>query len=96
MGNKQKGRSRFAECVTVPCCVLAALMGAVVSLAEAQKDDPDVGRYNLRLGSQAFGARYQFTTNDVVVEQAQHLLRMGSDIVKFSLDARSPQKSIRR
>ena len=39
--------------------------------------------YNLRLGSQAFGAKYQFTTNPLVVEQAGHLLAMGSDIVKF-------------
>lgn len=93
MGNTQKGRSRSAECVTMRCRVLAALMGVAAASAAAQKEDPGVGRYNLRLGSQAFGACYQFTTNDVVVEQAQHLLRMGSDIVKFSLDARSPQKA---
>ena len=48
--------------------------------------EPDVMNYNLRLGSQAFGPRYQFTTNDAVVEQAEHLVRMGSDIVKFSFE----------
>ncbi len=49
--------------------------------------EPAVEAYNLRLGSQAFGTLYQFTTNDVAVEQAGHLLAMGSDIIKFALDA---------
>ena len=53
----------------------------------ARAADHDVGSYNLRLGSQAFNALYQFTTNDVAVEQAEHLVKMGSDIVKFRLEA---------
>ena len=48
--------------------------------------DPTVEAYNVRIGSQAFGTLYKFSTNDVVVEEAGHLLAMGSDIVKFALE----------
>jgi hypothetical protein len=57
--------------------------------------DPEVMNYNLRLGSQAFGARYQFTTNNAVVEQAEHLVKMGSDIVKFRLQPGEQQKGLK-
>ncbi len=69
--------------LTVICVwpVLAAPSSADGSLA-----DPEVASYNLRFGAQAFDALYQFTTNDIAVEQAEHLLSMGSDIVKFRLE----------
>ena len=57
--------------------------------------EPAVEAYNLRLGSQAFGTLYQFTTNDVVVEEAGHLLAMGSDIIKFALDAGRHRKEFK-
>ena len=63
----------------------AWLGAASLACAAELPMDPDVAAYNLRLGSQAFGTLYHFTTNDVVIEQAEHLVRMGSDIVKFGL-----------
>lgn len=60
-------------------------LSTTTAFAAGNSFDPDVAAYNLRLGSQAFGARYHFTTNDLVIEEAEHLLKMGSDIVKFSL-----------
>ena len=65
--------------------------------AEGPSADPEVAGYNLRMGAQAFDACYQFTTNDIVVEQAEHLVRMGSDIVKFRMEAgkyRKDQKTL--
>jgi len=64
----------------------AGQTNAIVSTAE-QASDPEVMNYNLRIGAQAFHALYQFSTNDVVVEEAEQLLRMGSDILKCSLEA---------
>ena len=49
--------------------------------------DPAVDAYNVRFGSQAFGTLYKFTDKDVAVEQAERLVAMGSDIVKFTIGA---------
>jgi hypothetical protein len=71
--------------------ILFGMLGPVLcACADGQPAGPDVLNYNLRVGSQAFGACYQFTSNSVVVEQAEQLVRMGSDIVKFSLSPSSP------
>ena len=61
------------------------LCGALGAAAATPPADPAVAAYNLRFGSQAFGTLYKFSTNDVVVEEADRLVAMGSDIVKFSL-----------
>lgn len=71
-------------------CFLIAAAGGVACCGEPLP--PEATRYNLRLGSQAFGARYQFTTNSAVVEQAGHLVRMGSDIAKFAIAAEPRRK----
>ena len=68
---------------------------ALIVFADEQSIDPEVANYNLRFGSQAFGTLYQFSTNDVVVEQAEQLLRMGSDIVKFGLNAGKSRKKLK-
>jgi len=39
----------------------------------------------MRVGTQTFGPSYQFTTNTVLVETAEAILGMGSDLVKFHL-----------
>ncbi|MCS5711284.1 protein kinase domain-containing protein [Candidatus Berkiella aquae] len=38
------------------------------------------------IGTQAIGAKYHFTNDDPVIEQAKLMLEMGSKIVKFSVD----------
>lgn len=73
----------------------AASLLAPAARAAEEPADPDVLAYNLRLGSQAFGACYQFTTNDIVHEQAAQLQRMGSDIIKFSLEAGPRRKELK-
>ena len=46
---------------------------------------PDVDRYNLRAGTQTFNGQYQFTTNTLLVETADVIRRMGSDVIKLYL-----------
>jgi hypothetical protein len=45
--------------------------------------DPDVDRFNVRVGTQTFGVKYRFTTNSTLVETAQAITGLGSDIIKF-------------
>lgn len=42
-----------------------------------------VETYNLRVGTQTFAGRYQFTTNTLLVETAHLISDLGSDILKF-------------
>lgn len=63
------------------------------SHATAQHYSADVLSYNLRLGSQGFSGNYQFTTNPINIESANHLLRMGSDIVKLRLYPKPDKQS---
>src|ERR1017187_9313346 len=41
--------------------------------------------YNYILGTQTIGATYQFTGEDVLVETAQAILDMGSNLLKFTM-----------
>ena len=75
-------------------CLFLVLFAPIV-FAKEESIDPEVANYNLRFGSQAFGTLYHFSTNDVVVEQAEQLLRMGSDIVKFGLNAGKGRKELK-
>ena len=75
-------------------CVFLIWFAPIVFASEPASD-PEVANYNLRFGSQAFGTLYQFSTNDVVVEQGEQLLRMGSDIVKFGLNAGKGRKELK-
>ncbi len=49
----------------------------------APLSDPAVDAYNIHLGTQTFAGRYQFTTNTLLVETAQAIQTMGSDVLKF-------------
>lgn len=63
-----------------------------VNAAAAMLADREVDGYNVCLGSQTFGPRYQFTTATKLVETADALREMGSDIVKFYLGRDYPGK----
>ena len=56
-----------------------------VSLRAGTLSDPAVDTYNVRLGTQTFGSLYKFTTNTMLVETAQAIRGMGSDVIKFYL-----------
>lgn len=47
--------------------------------------DPDVLSFNYAVGTQTIGPSYGFTSNDRLVESAEAILSMGSNILKISL-----------
>ena len=64
---------------------LLCLAGAGASFA-ATLSDPAVDRYNVRVGTQTFDPLYHFTTNTLLVETANAITNLGSDIIKFKLN----------
>lgn len=62
---------------------VASLIG--FSASGATLSDPAVNAYNVRVGTQTFAGLYQFTTNPLLVETAQAIQGMGSDIIKMYL-----------
>lgn len=74
---------------------MALLLGFTIGEAKGETGlDPEVEAYNLRLGSQMFGSQYHFTTNALLIEAAEHLLAMGSDIIKFQIKGTASTDSI--
>lgn len=61
------------------------LVAAPCPLPAAALSDPAVDAFNIRMGTQTFGPRYRFTTNTVLVETAEAIRGMGSDVIKFYL-----------
>ncbi len=66
------------------CCVLALSVVPVASSAATKIIDT----FNYVVGTQTFGARYQFTGQPKIVETAQAILDMGSNILKFGMSDR--------
>jgi hypothetical protein len=46
---------------------------------------PDIDTFNYTLGTQTIGATYQFTHESVLVETAQQILDLGSNVLKFTM-----------
>lgn len=62
-----------------------ASLAAGVSSSAATLSDPAVSTYNVRVGTETFAGLYQFTTNTLLVETAEAITNLGSDIIKFYL-----------
>jgi hypothetical protein len=62
--------------------ILALIAGLSVSKA-ANLSNPQVDAYNVRIGTETFAALYHFTANTPLVETAQAMTNMGSDVIKF-------------
>jgi len=73
-------------------CFLAAAMAGQVFAQDVTLSP--IERYNFVAGTQSIGARYHFTDESVLVETARAMLAMGSNIAKFSLEGKSPYKSL--
>ena len=52
-------------------------------VAAALLSDPAVDAYNVRVGTETFAGQYQFTTNTLLVETAEAITNLGSDVIKF-------------
>lgn len=64
--------------------LMAGLIGPAPLFA-ATLSDPQVDAFNVRVGTQTFNPHYHFTTNTVLVETAEAIRGMGSDVIKFYL-----------
>ncbi len=87
----------------IPSAAAAILLSGTVFLTHAAPDNAafagipplaPIERYNFVAGTQSTGAGYQFTSEPVLVETARAMLAMGSNIAKFSLEGKSPYKSL--
>src|SRR5690349_15984248 len=72
--------------------LILALAGVAFHSSGATLSDPEVDRYNLRIGTQTFSGLYHFTTNTLLVETAQAIQGMGSDVLKMYLAPNFPDK----
>ncbi|HWW02602.1 MAG TPA: DUF2341 domain-containing protein [Candidatus Acidoferrum sp.] len=78
----------------ISCSILCTLLGAALTFhsTAATFSDSAVDAYNLRVGTQTFAGLYQFTTNTLLVETAQAIRDMGSDVIKLYLGANYPSQ----
>ncbi|SPE57126.1 exported hypothetical protein [Verrucomicrobia bacterium] len=65
--------------------LLSGLVTPFFTSRAATLSDPAVDSYNIRVGTETFAGLYKFTTNTLLVETAQAITNMGSDVIKFYL-----------
>jgi hypothetical protein len=66
--------------------VVASLCASMLfcsPVSAALLTDPAVDAYNVRVGTETFAGLYQFTTNTLLVETAEAITNLGSDVIKF-------------
>lgn len=71
------------------------IFGSVLAnkTAAATLSDPQVDAYDMRIGTETFAPLYKFTTNTALVETAQAMTNMGSDVIKFFMGANTSGQS---
>ncbi|HSY43084.1 MAG TPA: DUF2341 domain-containing protein [Candidatus Acidoferrum sp.] len=65
--------------------IALALFAALYTSNAANLSNPQVDAYNVRIGTETFAALYNFTTNTPLVETAQAMTNLGSDVIKLYL-----------
>jgi len=83
------GASRNLRSILVSTVML---ISAVCFAHGAVLSDPAVDSYNVHVGTQTFAGLYQFTTNTLLLETAQALRAMGSDVLKMYLGNAYPRQ----
>jgi hypothetical protein len=75
------------------CKSLAFILLLVVGMADVTPatEPPSVDRFNYILGTQAIGGKYQFTSQDPLVESAEVIRAMGASCMKFDLRPKPKQ-----
>ena len=63
--------------------LLTAGLVWVTALQAGTLSIPAVDSYNMRVGTETFAGLYTFTTNTLLVETAEAMTNMGSDVIKF-------------
>jgi hypothetical protein len=91
------GRVKSASVNFFHTHVACGIVLAAVSQSRAPEGPPPltaVEAFSLAAGTQTIGAGYQFTKEPMLVETARAMLAMGSNIAKFSMEGKSPYKSL--
>ena len=63
--------------------LFTAWLAAGAALYSGTLSTPVVDNYDMRVGTQTFAGLYTFTTNTLLVETAEAMTNMGSDVIKF-------------
>ena len=66
-----------------PCKSLTLLLLFAAGMAAAEL--PEVDRFNYILGTQAIGGKYQFSSQDPLIESAEAIFAVGASCMKFDL-----------
>jgi hypothetical protein len=78
---RNRSRFRYARPIAAPLVVLLA--GLFSRLSAGTLTNAAVNTYNVRVGTETFAGLYKFTTNTLLVETAEAITNMGSDVIKF-------------
>jgi hypothetical protein len=75
---------------TTALIVSLAIGFTILASFESKNDDVKVQieAYNYVIGTQTVGSKYKFTNKTMLVETAQEIKNMGSNLLKFSMNAR--------
>lgn len=76
--------------------VFLAALGALLAgegLRAAPLSSPSIDAYNVRIGTETFAGLYKFTTNTLLVETADAIQGLGSDVIKFYLGSNTSSQS---
>ena len=81
-----KPTTRQKAASTRSLAIALAFLATVTAASAATLSNPQVDSYNVRVGTETFAAMYgPFTTNTLLVETAEAMTNMGSDIIKLYL-----------
>lgn len=79
--------SLFKVCLCLAFCLVFSPAALAASAQEKKSSLSALDTFNFVVGTQTIGAAYQFTQEPRLVETARAILGMGSNTIKFSLDA---------
>ncbi|WP_438988711.1 hypothetical protein [Polaribacter sp.] len=77
--------------VTLFVLVLAVSVYAAISAFKSKKNtyfDTSLHSFNYAIGTQTVGSKYKFTDKTMLVETAEEIKKMGSNLLKFSMHPR--------
>jgi len=72
---------------------MTAWLAAPATPQAATLSVPAVDSYNVRVGTETFAGLYTFTTNTLLVETAEAMTNMGSDVIKFYMGSDAAYQS---
>jgi hypothetical protein len=73
--------------------LLTASVALVTAVHAGTLSVPAVDSYNMRVGTETFAGLYTFTTNTLLVETAEAMTNMGSDVIKFYMGSDTSYQS---